>query len=281
MRIGFHVSIAGGIQLSVRRALDVGCNTMQIFSHSPRMWKMSDIPGAEAEAFKKARAESGISPVFVHTSYLINIASGSRELYKKSIAALRLELLRADEIGADCVVMHLGSATGPENTNPLPRVALALKRAFDGPEVKARLLLENTAGQRGNVGSRYEEVAEIIRLAGIDSLGVTVDTCHSFGAGYDFRTRKGLDDAIKAMEQTFGLGRVGLIHLNDSKFPLGSRRDRHEDIGKGFIGPDAFGRILNHPKLREKPFVMETPKDTPDDDRRNMAVAQALIKKRK
>lgn len=252
---------------------------MQIFSHSPRMWRLNDIPGQDAEAFRKSRAESGIAPVFVHTSYLINIATNDRELHDKSVEALKAELMRADLLGAEYVVTHLGSTSGDNARTVTRRVADALVKVSDGQEARAMLLIENTAGERGDVGSSYEEVSEIIRLSGLDNVGAAVDTCHSYGAGYDLKHREGLDEAIGAMEGSFGLSRLRLIHLNDSKYPLGSRRDRHQDIGQGEMGIEAFRMILNHPKLRGTPFIMETPKNTAEDDLRNMAVARSLIEK--
>ncbi|MBI5694599.1 MAG: deoxyribonuclease IV [Nitrospirae bacterium] len=279
MLIGFHTSIAGGLPLAVKRAVEVGCTTMQIFSHSPRSWKLDDIPREQAEAFIKARAEAGISPLFVHTSYLINLASADDALYMRSIDALRTEMQRADQIGAEYVVTHLGSASSSEPDRARERVADALVRTLDGLNVKTDLLLENTAGERGDVGHRFDDIAWIIERTGISSLGVTVDTCHSFGAGYDFRTRKGIDATIKAIEGSFGFERVKLIHLNDSKHPLGSNRDRHENIGEGLLGLPAFRLILNHHKLRDLPFIMETPKASPEDDARNMAVVRRLVNK--
>jgi deoxyribonuclease-4 len=277
--IGFHVSIAGGISLSVKRALDVGCTTMQIFTHSPRMWKLADIPAAEAGAFRSLRQNSGISPVFVHTSYLINVATKDKDLYEKSIASLKAELARADLLGAEYVVTHLGSVSGDGVHGSERRIADALNKVFDGMDTRAMLLIENTAGERGDVGSSYDEIAGIIDLSGLDNLGVAVDTCHSWGAGYDLKHADGLDAAIGEMEKSFGLERLRLIHLNDSKYPLGSRRDRHQDIGRGEMGVEAFRLILNHPKLKGKPFVMETPKSSEEDDKRNMAVARSLIRK--
>ena len=279
MRIGFHVSIAGGISLSIKRALDVGCTTMQIFTHSPRAWSFPPISPAEAKEFKKARKTSGISPVFVHTSYLINLASPNDELFHKSVEALRAELLRADEIGAEYVVTHLGSASGSEKKEAVLRVAAGLRLVFNGLKTSSRLLLENTACERGDVGCSFEDIAEIIRLSELDGLGVTVDTCHSYGAGYDLKHKKGLEETIAIIDKSLGFNKVKLIHLNDSKHPLGSRKDRHEEIGLGELGEAAFKRILHHPMLRDIPFVMETPKSGPEDDIRNMAVAMRLAGK--
>ncbi|HEY3347171.1 MAG TPA: deoxyribonuclease IV [Nitrospirota bacterium] len=276
MRIGFHISIAGGFPLAIDRAAFVGCTTMQIFSHSPRMWKVSDIKPDEAAAFIAARKKAGITPLFVHTSYLINLAAADSELHAKSIAALRNEMERAEILGAEFVVTHLGSASGSPEQEAMERVADGLGRALEGFTGNARLLIENTSGERGDVGCRFGDIAWIIKSSGLQNLGVTVDTCHSFGAGYDIKTKKGLDAAVRLMDETFGLSRLKLIHLNDSKHPLASLRDRHEDIGKGFIGEDGFRLILNHPKLKAVPMVMETPKSTPDDDIRNLAVAMRL-----
>ena len=277
-RYGFHVSIAGGIPLAVARAEELGCTTMQVFSHSPRSWRLTDISSADAEAFKAARSKSNITPLFVHTSYLINLASASDALYEKSIDALRTEMLRADVLGAEYVVTHLGSASGSLPKDAMSRVAAGIGRTLRGLKVGSRLLLENTAGESGDVGSRFEDIAWIMENSGIKDLGVAFDTCHGFGAGYDLKHKKGLDEAIEAMDASFGLENVRLIHLNDSKYPLGSHKDRHEHIGKGMLGRAAFRMILNHPRLRDLPFVMETPKTGPDDDARNMSVVKTLIK---
>jgi len=278
MPIGFHVSIAGGLPLAVKRAVELGCGTMQIFSHSPRTWKLDDIPVQAAAEFRAAREEAGIAPLFVHTSYLINLASQDPALYKRSIDALRTEMLRADLIDAEYVVTHLGVCSSCGHEDGVRLVAEALALATDGLRTKTRLLLENTSGERGDIGYAFEDIAAIITMSGVDSLGVTVDTCHSYGAGYDIKSRKGLDGVVSLIERTFGLERVKLIHLNDSKGALGRRRDRHEHIGKGELGRQAFRNILNHPKLRDVPFIMETPKDSPDVDMVNMAVVRKLMR---
>lgn len=277
-RIGFHVSIAGGIRRSVERAVELGCTTMQIFTHSPRSWELTDIPPDDAREFDRARRAAGISPVFVHTSYLINIASSKPELYARSIDALRTELLRADAIGAEYVVTHLGSASGSLPEDAMKRVSDALAKTLDRLDVNTMLLLENTAGERGDVGFDFREIGRIMDCCPNGLTGVTMDTCHSYGAGYDMRTKKGLDAFVTEMDDAFGLTRLRLIHLNDSKQPLGSRRDRHEDIGLGEIGKAALGRLINHPKLRDVAFVMETPRSTPEDDVNNMATVMKLRK---
>lgn len=279
MLIGFHTSIAGGIPLAVERAKSLGCTTMQIFTHSPRVWAMKDIDPEDAQAFGKARKAAGIAPVFVHTAYLINLASRDEALYKRSVDMLRTEMVRADMLGAEYVVTHLGSASGHDPEQSKRRVADAIGAALEGLKVSARLLLENTAGERGDVGYDLDDIGEIIGMSGAGGAGVAIDTCHSFGAGYDIKTARGLDDFVARLDSAIGLDRLGLIHLNDSKHPLGSRRDRHENIGRGEIGRAAFGRIINHPELRDKPFVMETPKASDEDDRRNMALVRRLRKR--
>jgi len=279
MRIGFHVSIAGGIPLSVGRAAELGCTTMQLFTHSPRSWALTDISREDAALFASNRINAGIAPVFVHTSYLINLASSKPELYGRSIDALRTEVLRADMIGAEYVVTHLGSASESGPAEALGRVSVAVARALDGLDTGTVLLLENTAGERGDVGWEFGDIGEIISRSGAQRIGVAMDTCHSFGAGYDLKTKSGLDDVVDQMDAAFGLHRLKLVHLNDSKHPLGSRRDRHESIGQGEIGRAAFRRILNHPRLRDIPFVMETPKAAPDDDIKNMALVREIRNK--
>ena len=280
MRIGFHVSIAGGIALSVKRALDFGCTTMQIFSHSPRMWAFPPINPEDAKAFREQRKASGIAPVFVHTSYLINLAATDNALFEKSIAALKEEMRRADILGAEYVVTHLGSSGAPPKET-VERVADGLRAAFNEERFKSMLLLENTACERGDAGCSFGEIGDIINKSGLTRIGVTLDTCHSYGAGYDLAHREGLEDTLSIIDGAIGLERLLLVHLNDSKHGLGSHRDRHQNIGMGMLGEDAFRLILNHPRLRDLPFVMETPKDTPDDDKRNMATVLRLREKEK
>ena len=274
--VGFHVSIAGGLALAVERAAELGCTAMQIFSHSPRSWALREIPAAEAAEFRKARKKSGIAPLFVHTSYLINLASPDDTLFARSVDALRTEMTRAGLLGAEYVVTHLGSASASDPEDAIRRVASALRLAFDGLPEGPMLLLENTAGERGDVGSDFHDVARIMELSELPGLGVTLDTCHAYGAGYDIRHKKGLEHTLDLADASFGLDRVRLVHLNDSKHPLGSRRDRHEDIGSGEIGKAGFRLILNNPRLRAVPFIMETPEASMDDDRRNMAVVRKL-----
>ena len=280
MKIGFHVSIAGGIALSVKRALDAGCTTMQIFSHSPRMWAFPPINPDDAKAFKEQRKASGIAPVFVHTSYLINLATTDNDLFEKSIAALKEEMRRADVLGAEYVVTHLGSSGAPPE-DAVERVAGGLKAVFEGEGFNSTLLLENTACERGDAGCSFGEIGEIIAKSGLAKIGVALDTCHSYGAGYDLAHRDGIEETLSIIDGAIGLDRLRLVHLNDSKHGLGSHRDRHQNIGMGMLGEDAFRLILNHPVLRDLPFVMETPKDTPDDDKKNMATVLRLREKEK
>jgi deoxyribonuclease-4 len=276
--VGFHVSIAGGLPLAVERASELGCTAMQIFSHSPRSWALKDISPGEAAEFKKARKKARISPLFVHASYLINLASADGALLSRSIEALRTEMARAEMLGANYVVTHLGSASGSLPEEAVRRVAGALRETLEGLDTGVTLLLENTAGERGDVGSGFPDIARIMELSGLSGLGVTLDTCHAYGAGYDVRRKKGVEETLSIIDAAFGLSKVKLIHLNDSKHPLASRRDRHENIGMGEIGRAGFRLILNHPRLREIPFIMETPKASPDDDRRNMALVRKLRK---
>ena len=280
MKIGFHVSIAGGIALSVKRALDVGCTTMQVFSHSPRMWAFPPINPDDAKAFKEQRKASGIAPVFVHTSYLINLASTDDALFEKSVAALKEEMRRADILGAEYVVTHLGSSGAPPE-EAVKRVSDGLKAAFREERFDSTLLLENTACERGDAGCSFGEIGEIIHESGLAKIGVALDTCHGYGAGYDLAHRDGIEDTLSIIDGAIGLGKLRLVHLNDSRHGLGSHRDRHQNIGMGMLGEDAFRLILNHPVLRDLPFVMENPKDTPDDDKKNMATVLRLREKEK
>jgi deoxyribonuclease-4 len=226
----------------------------------------------EIERFRQGREKAKISLLTIHASYLINLASTDDALFEKSIAALKEELERGDRLGADYLVVHVGSNSREGLKFSILRVAEALKRV-KSVSTKTRLLLENTAGERGDIGSKMEELAEILSLLHSQadhSVDLCLDTCHVFAAGYDISRRKGVEDWVKEIESTVGLDRVKLFHINDSKKGLGCRVDRHEHIGKGKIGLEGFRAIVRHPRLSRIPMILETPKEQPGDDRRNL-----------
>ena len=287
VRIGIHTSIAGSYLNALESARKLGCNALQIFSASPRMWQggSARIAEVDAQAFRARRDELRLGPLVVHANYLINLASEQRMLQTRSIQAFHDEIVRAMALGADFLVVHPGargeSTMGQAIATIVESVKQASKRA---PMGGLRILIENTAGMGTAVGARLEEVGEI--LAGLRNLpvGACLDTAHLFAAGYDINSESGLASTIGQIDGAIGLENVPVIHANDSKIPLGGRVDRHEHIGKGKIGAEAFARILRHPRfgaagpegLTGRAFVAETPIDDPGDDRRNVAMLWEL-----
>lgn len=278
MRVGVHTSIAGALENAAHHAKKIGCDTFQMFSANPRGWRTADPTPAECEAFRAARQGYGLSPVVIHDNYLINLASGDASIREKSIAAFRRELERAVALGADFLVTHPGSAKGGSPAQAIATCVESLHQAATGLNLDGlTLLIENTAGQGTVIGRTFEEVAEI--LAGVEKdlpVGACIDTAHSFAAGYAIHTEDGLRAAIKQLDATLGLQKVKVIHANDSKTAFSSHADRHEHIGKGQIGAEAFGRIVRHPKLKDIPFICETPVDQPGDDERNLQTMRTL-----
>jgi deoxyribonuclease-4 len=275
------MSIAGGLDRAPLRGKQVGCDTIQVFTKSNRQWRAKRISDQEVEAFKANLAATGIGPVVAHDCYLVNLAAPRRAVWKKSVAAFRVELERAERLGIPYLVTHPGSHAGAGEAEGLRRVTEALNALLAAlPGAGVRILLETTAGQGSSLGHRFEELAAI--LAGVDQadrVGVCLDTCHVFAAGYDIRTRDGYRKTVEDLDACLGLRRLQAIHLNDSKAGLGSRVDRHEHIGEGRLGLAPFRRLLNDPRLRRVPMILETPKD--DDfvaaDRRNLARLRRLL----
>lgn len=275
-RIGVHVSIAGKLSLAVERAEAVGATTLQIFSRSPRAWAASRLDPDEVARFRDLRLQADLRPLAVHAAYLINLAARDAALYRRSIAALRDELTRAAEVGADSVVVHVGSCPEEDRPNGLDRIVRAVTEVLDTTD-SVTLLLENTAGERGDLGADLDELAEILnRIGRTPRLGVCLDTCHAFAAGYDFRTPSGAEAFAAVLTRTIGAGRLKLLHVNDSKKGLNCRVDRHEHIGQGGIGADGFRALFAQPIVRGLPLILETPKDSPDADPRNLALVRRL-----
>ena len=270
-RVGVHVSIAGRLSQAVERADELGCSTMQIFSRSPRGWALPDMDPEEVKRFCELRKQADIWPLAVHASYLINLAASDAGLNRRSCHALIEELKRAESLGADYLVVHVGSAKGSPLDIGIKRVIRSLRRVLRSGYGSTRLLLENTAGERGDIGSRLEELGEILDgLNGRGQVGICLDTCHLFAAGYDIRNKKGVDRVARQVPETIGAERIKLIHANDSKKGLGCRVDRHQHIGKGGIGLKGFRAFVNHSLFRNLPYILETPKDSIQADLRNL-----------
>jgi len=281
-RIGIHTSIAGDICSALDIACGLGANALQIFSSSPRMWSRGTFGSKAMEAssarFRARRAGLKLGPLVIHTNYLINLASHQPVLRVRSIQAFHDELVRAVSLGADFLVMHPGCACGIEMNAAIAAIADGLKQAVRGIKFDGmRILLENTAGQGTSVGARFSELRAILDLCTELPMGICVDTAHLFAAGHDLRRAEGLELALTEISVTVGLERVFVIHVNDSKGALGSHLDRHEHIGKGKIGLEGFRRILNHPQLAGRAFILETPIDRPGDDRRNVDALWKLV----
>ncbi len=276
--LGVHTSIAGGIHFSLERAAELGCSTMQIFSHNPRQWLVRNIPEEEVSQFRKLRRKYRIAPVYVHSSYLINLCSLSAWIVDKSVRLLVREMELADMIGAEYVVLHTGSAYGDNAGNARSRAARALGSALSYRKWKARLLLENTAGERGNISSSIRDLSEIMEGTGGAQIGgICIDTCHAFQAGYEISGVTGVSDLVKEITESIGPDKVKLIHLNDSRRPFNARVDRHEHIGQGSIGTKGLKYFVNHPAFRTVPLILETPKNSEDDDPRNLRIARSLL----
>ncbi len=260
-RLGAHVSIAGGFAKAVDREVDLGGNCGQLFVGSPRGWATTEVEADEADAFTSAAETADVGPWIVHGTYLINLATPKDDLAAKSIDAVQAEVDAAAALGIPYYVFHPGSHTGAGEETGIESVGERLS-AVDIPDT-VTVLLENTAGKGTTVGRRPADLATMVDVSdhGYGPLGVCLDTCHLYAAGYDFTDEDGMDDLVAEVDDAIGLGNVHYLHLNDSKHPLGSEKDEHEHIGEGEIGAEGFRQFVNHDALREKPMVLETPED--------------------
>ena len=270
----------------MERAAELGCNAFQIFSRNPREWEALALDPADAEEFKKRRKEKKISPVVVHIPYLINLCSGDEALWRRSVDAYIEDIKRADMLGADYFVTHLGSPKEKGRDYGVERFSKGMIEAISrvqsrlsGTKPKLMILLENTAGGGNSIGSKFEDIAEIIKnvkaKSGFD-VGMCLDTAHTFEAGFDDKTKAGLEATLKNIDSTVGLDKIKVIHFNDSMSDMGSHNDRHWHIGKGKIGAEGMKRIVNHPKLKDCAFILETPKDTEKADKMNLAAVRKM-----
>lgn len=277
-RLGVHTSIAGGMHLGLERAHALGCTTVQIFSHNPRGWEVKQILEEDAIRFQLLRNKYTISPIYIHTSYLINMASWDRRLRKKSIELLAIEMDRADMLGADFVILHTGSASGRDSGLSRKRAINALREVSQRGTWKARLLIENTSGERGDIASDIMSMSEILK-GSADTLisGICIDTCHAFAAGYHIGEHQGIQKFSRDIKNYIGPGNVKLIHLNDSKGDVGSGIDRHEHIGLGKIGKRGLKRFIQSSPFKDVPLILETPKKRETDDIRNLKIVRKML----
>jgi deoxyribonuclease IV len=281
VRVGFHVSIAGGISNSVDNAKKIGCTAFQIFSRNPRGWAAKPLAQDDVQLFKSKLAASGIekNAVIVHMPYLPNLSGPESESYEKSVETLAGEMHRCSALGIPHLVIHLGShkekGTASGIGQLVKAVEIAQNRSRDGPVV----LLENNAGQKNRVGGNFEELRTILdRLDDPKLFGVCADTCHLFSSGYDLRKRADVDKTLEKFDSIVGLKELKFIHLNDSKGALGSGIDKHEHIGLGMIGAEGLAAFLNHRAIRGLPIIMETPIDEKRGDEQNLKVVLGMIK---
>jgi deoxyribonuclease-4 len=256
--IGAHVN--GGLKGGVAKALEIGAQSLQVFVGSPQTWRSPNPADADIEKFKSDVLEHNLGPVFVHGIYLVNLAGPREDVYAKSVNALREQLHWSERIGAQGLIFHAGSAMTDSYEVALDRVVRALDAVLNGYEGRAKILLEVCAGQGETIGDRFEQLADVIHALGDDDrLGVCWDTCHLLNAGFDIATASGLAETMDQFGSIIGFDRLHAIHANDSKNPLGARLDRHENIGAGHIGEEAFERMLNEPLLRDLPWILEVP----------------------
>jgi deoxyribonuclease-4 len=261
MRVGFHISISGGFDKAVVRAVEQGCNTFQIFTRNPRAWKPKELTQKETKAFNEKVNSFNVKPVFGHMPYLANLASPRRDIYSKSVWTLKVELERSRKLEIPYLVTHLGSHLGTGIQEGFRRIIKAVDEAFKVAGEGVTLLLENTAGTKNSMGSSFEDIQRIIQsLANPECIGICFDTSHAFAAGYDLRTRSSVEKTIRNIDDAIGFDNLKLIHLNDSIGDLNSGIDRHEHIGMGKIGEEGFRNVLRS-RFSRLPLIMETPKD--------------------
>lgn len=283
-RIGIHLSTSGGVYKAAERAREIGANTFQIFSASPRMWRAPKLNPADCERMRALCLEYDCDPLVIHVSYLVNLCSQSDEVRAKSIIAFRGEVERALALGAKYLVLHPGSWKGLTRELGLQMAAESIARATEGIDFTGtgfHVLIENTAGAEFSLGGSFEQVAELIgRLQAALPVGACLDTCHCHVAGYDLVDKAGYEETMNLVANTIGLKAVRVWHVNDAKAPRGSRLDRHENIGEGTLGAAPFQRLLQDDRFAHCAFIAETPVDEEGDDARNLQVLQQLSQKK-
>jgi deoxyribonuclease-4 len=278
MRFGFHISIAGGFSKVAERAHARGCETIQFFSRNPRGWVYSPLNKKEVEEFRSSIRSSALFPIFLHMPYLPNIASSRSKFYKRSIRSIATDLQRAEQLGAQYLIIHIGHRMESSEDQAIEAVSQGINQAFERVKNGVMLLTENTAGQGTEIGYTFGQIKKIIEgVHDHQRMGVCLDTAHTFEAGFDLSNKSGIDHTLEEFDQTIGLERLHLLHLNDSKTPLGSRKDRHWHIGEGHIGMEGFGHLVNHPSLKHLPGIMETPRKDTVEDLKNMKTIRSLV----
>ena len=281
-RIGVHLGTTGGASNAVERAVEIGANTFQIFSSSPRMWRAPKVDPKQAARMRELRAKHDVGPLVIHTNYLVNVCSQNEEVREKSVGAFHGEIERALALGAEYLVLHPGSWKGLTRNEGLTLAAESITRAIDGIAWQGTdfsILIENTAGAEFSLGGSFEQVAELVeRLRATAPVNVCLDTCHTHVAGYDLVSPEGYEETMAKIAATIDFEAVKVWHCNDAKAARGSKLDRHEHIGEGTMGVEPFRRLLNDVRFAHSAFVAETPVDQPDDEERNVRVLKGLVR---
>ncbi len=278
LKIGFHVSIAGSIDKAVDRAVKLSCTTFQVFTRSPRSWRFKELNPEACQAFITKRQAAKLQPVFAHMPYLPNLSSSDEDIYRKSVNTLTEELKRCSCLNIPYLITHCGSHKGKGADVGREQICNALEQAYKEYPTSAQVLLENTGGGKSSMGNTFEDLERILDCLGSNvnrKVGICLDTCHAFVAGYELRTPKAIENLVHKIAE-LGLDRLKVIHANDSMSDKGSRLDRHQHIGEGYIGMEGFKAILHHPDLRNLPFILETPRTSYEDDLRNLQTMQKL-----
>ena len=279
-RIGAHFSTSGGTWTAIQRAVDAGANTLQIFSSSPRTWKPGTVRESDAEKMRAAREEHDVSPLVIHASFLINLCSQTESIRDSSITAFRAEVQQALALGAEFLVLHPGSWKGLTRDKGLRLTVQGVERAVDGlpwKDAPFQVLIENMPGAEFSLGASLEQVGELMhRLRPCAPVAVCLDTCHTHVAGYDIVSAEGYVETTRQIEQYIGFENVKVWHCNDAQAAMGSKLDRHEHIGEGTIGAEAFRRLLHDERFAHAAFIAETPSDEPGDNLRNVTTLRVL-----
>jgi len=277
LKVGVHVSIAGSIDKALDRAREKQCDVFQIFTRNPRGWAFTELEEDSVREFRRKATEYSIAHGVAHLPYLPNLASPKSDFYEKSIASLIADLHRCERLSIPYLVFHLGSHLGEGTDVGLKRLVSAINRALGAVENDVMLVMENTAGQRNSMGTTFEELRHIWdQLTNQDRVGICLDTCHVFAGGYDLRNRNAVRKTLDEFQRVLGFEKLLVLHLNDSRGPLGSHIDRHEHIGMGEIGEEGFRELLRDDRVRTVPMILETPIDSRRDDVANIAKVRAL-----
>ena len=280
MKVGIHVSIQGGMYAMAERAEHLGCETVQVFSRSPRGGKASALDPRDIEKMRETFDRCSMWPLVVHVPYFLNLASSDDEKRLASVEVLIEDLGRAETLGAKYLVTHLGHLSPgeePESAGAIERVTRSIREALEAYRGPVKVLLENTAGQGREIGWRFEIIGEMLGNLPEDRVGACLDTCHAFAAGYDLGSKRAVETTLLEFDRYIGLDKLGVVHMNDSRGECGSHLDRHEHIGLGKIGVEGFRAILGSPLLPSNiPGILETPQESPEDDERNVKTLKSL-----